>query len=96
LKFRVANYTASPAHPGNVVAIMPDCHCLKALIVHSCRVFWLAAIALWFTPASALAGPPQTFDKLLTPDGYAVNNLQPPYQPSGDPRYSNAFDFVQR
>jgi acid phosphatase len=28
-------------------------------------------------------GPPQLFDGQVTPDGYAVNTTQPPYQPSG-------------
>lgn len=37
------------------------------------------------SPASALQGPPQFFDGAVTPDGYAVNTLQPPYQPSGLP-----------
>ena len=38
------------------------------------------------SPASALLGPPK-FDRdgALTPDGYAVNTMQPPYQPSGSP-----------
>ncbi len=35
------------------------------------------------SPASALQGPPQFLDGALTPDGYAVNTVQPPYQPSG-------------
>jgi acid phosphatase len=36
------------------------------------------------SPASALAGPVQyELDGALTPDGYAVNTVQPPYQPSG-------------
>ena len=36
------------------------------------------------SPASALAGPVQwEQDGAVTPDGYAVNTLQPPYQPSG-------------
>jgi acid phosphatase len=34
-------------------------------------------------PASALAGPPKFVrDGLFTPDGYAVNTMAPPYQPS--------------
>jgi len=37
------------------------------------------------SPASALQGPPQFFDGAVTPDGYAVNTVQPPYQPSGLP-----------
>jgi len=36
------------------------------------------------SPHSALAGPPKwKRDGALTPDGYAVNTVQPPYQPSG-------------
>jgi acid phosphatase len=36
------------------------------------------------SPGSALAGPVQwERDGPLTPDGYAVNTMQPPYQPSG-------------
>ena len=38
------------------------------------------------SPASALNGPPQYLSSgSVTPDGYAVNTLQPPYQPSGIP-----------
>jgi len=33
----------------------------------------------------ALDGPPLLADGAVTPDGYAVNTLQPPYQPSGVP-----------
>jgi acid phosphatase len=35
------------------------------------------------SPASALNGPPSLADGSVTPDGYAVNTTQPPYQPSG-------------
>src|SRR5260221_1842345 len=35
------------------------------------------------SPASVLEGPVQLFDGQVTPDGYAVNTTQPPYQPSG-------------
>jgi phospholipase C len=35
------------------------------------------------SPASVLQGPVQVFDGQVTPDGYAVNTSQPPYQPSG-------------
>ncbi|MBI1892130.1 MAG: acid phosphatase [Burkholderiales bacterium] len=35
------------------------------------------------SPASVLEGPVQVFDGTVTPDGYAVNTTQPPYQPSG-------------
>ena len=48
------------------------------------------------SPASALNGSPKTYDNELTPDGFAVNTMQPPYQPSrvgpapgGDPRYAD-------
>jgi phospholipase C len=34
------------------------------------------------SPASPLDGPPQFFDGSVTPDGFAVNTVQPPYQPS--------------
>jgi len=37
------------------------------------------------SPASALDGDQLTFDGDFTPDGYAVNTTQPPYQPSGLP-----------
>ena len=38
------------------------------------------------SPASALAGPPQFVnDGAVTPDGFGVNTLQPPYQPSNAP-----------
>jgi len=37
------------------------------------------------SPASVLEGPVQLFDGAVTPDGYAVNTSQPPYQPSGTP-----------
>jgi acid phosphatase len=37
------------------------------------------------SPPSALLGPVQLNDGAVTPDGYAVNTLQPPYQPSGVP-----------
>lgn len=38
------------------------------------------------SPVSALTGKPvYVADQPLTPDGYAVNTLQPPYQPSGIP-----------
>lgn len=35
------------------------------------------------SPASAMQGPPQLLDGPFTPDGYAVNTRQPPFQPSG-------------
>jgi phospholipase C len=49
------------------------------------------------TPSSALNGPPvYVNDRNLTPDGYAVDTTQPPYQPSkiapalkGDPRLAD-------
>ena len=37
------------------------------------------------SPASVMQGPVQVFDGQVTPDGYAVNTIQPPYQPSGTP-----------
>jgi acid phosphatase len=47
------------------------------------------------SPASALEGDQLTYDGDFTPDGYAVNTAQPPYQPSavpppadGDPRFA--------
>ncbi len=37
------------------------------------------------SPASALAGAPKYVnDNALTPDGFAINTMQPPYQPSGN------------
>jgi len=37
------------------------------------------------SPASALTGPPKYVnDGALTPDGFAINTMQPPYQPSGN------------
>jgi len=37
------------------------------------------------SPASALLGAPKyVSDNALTPDGFAVNSMQPPYQPSGN------------
>jgi acid phosphatase len=49
------------------------------------------------SPASALEGPPKFVnDGLFTPDGYAVNTMAPPYQPSnvrpldgGNPAYAD-------
>jgi acid phosphatase len=49
------------------------------------------------SPASAMDGPPKFInDGALTPDFYAVNTMQPPYQPSGvapaedgDPRFAD-------
>ena len=35
------------------------------------------------SPTSALNGPVQLVDGELTPDGFAINTAQPPYQPSG-------------
>jgi len=35
------------------------------------------------SPASAMEGAPKLFDGSVTPDGFAVNTLQPAYQPSG-------------
>ncbi|GAB2892266.1 acid phosphatase [Paraburkholderia jirisanensis] len=52
------------------------------------------------SPASALDGPPKFVnDGLFTPDGYAVNTMAPPYQPSfvrpapdGNPALANPAD----
>jgi len=46
------------------------------------------------SPASVMQGPAQLHDGQVTPDGYAVNTSQPPYQPSGiapadRPEYAN-------
>ena len=35
------------------------------------------------SPASVMNGPVQVFDGSVTPDGFTVNTLQAPYQPSG-------------
>ncbi|SFB13774.1 acid phosphatase [Collimonas sp. OK607] len=51
-------------------------------------------------PASAIDGPPKFLrDRAITPDGYAVNTMAPPYQPSfvkppqgGDAAYADAGD----
>ncbi|HSS28143.1 MAG TPA: acid phosphatase, partial [Usitatibacter sp.] len=37
------------------------------------------------SPASAMQGPARLYDGQVTPDGYAVNTSQPPYEPSGIP-----------
>jgi acid phosphatase len=38
------------------------------------------------SPSSALSGPPEYVnDGAVTPDGFGINTLQPPYQPSGAP-----------
>ena len=37
------------------------------------------------SPASVMEGPVRVFDGRTSPDGYLVNNWQPPYQPSGAP-----------
>ena len=37
------------------------------------------------SPKSVLDGPMQVFDGQVTPDGYAVNTTQPPFEPSGVP-----------
>lgn len=42
------------------------------------------------SPASALDGPPQfVLDGAVTPDGYGINTLQSPYQPSAIPPAAN-------
>ncbi len=51
-------------------------------------------------PASCMEGPPRYVrDSILTPDGYAIGSMSPPYQPSyakpvpgGDPLYANPED----
>ncbi|WP_434630984.1 acid phosphatase [Chromobacterium sp. CV08] len=51
-------------------------------------------------PSSAMDGPPQFVNNgAITPDGYAVNTMAPPFQPSyikpaegGDPRYADPAD----
>src|SRR5437867_2261644 len=35
------------------------------------------------SPSSVLKGPAQLLDGAVSPDGYTVNTMQPPYQPSG-------------
>src|SRR5260221_1547190 len=42
------------------------------------------------SPASVMQGPVEVFDGRVTPDGYAVNTSQPPYQPSGIPPAAGA------
>jgi phospholipase C len=42
------------------------------------------------SPASAMDGPAQLYDGQVTPDGFAVNTSQPPYQPSGVPPVKGA------
>jgi len=42
------------------------------------------------SPESVLEGPVQVFDGAVTPDGYTVNTMQPPYQPSGIPPAAGA------
>jgi len=37
------------------------------------------------SPPSVMQGVAQLFDGAVTPDGYTVNTIQPPYQPSGVP-----------
>jgi phospholipase C len=41
------------------------------------------------SPPSVMQGPVHVFDGQVTPDGYAVNTSQPPYQPSGVPPAAN-------
>jgi phospholipase C len=45
------------------------------------------------SPASALQGPPQLLDGAFSPDGYAVNTRQPPFQPSGIAPASNGDSY---
>jgi phospholipase C len=42
------------------------------------------------SPASVLQGVAALFDGAVAPDGYTVNTLQPPYQPSGFPPASGS------
>lgn len=42
------------------------------------------------SPASALQGPARYAPSQVTPDGFAVNTTQPPYEPSGIPPASGA------
>jgi phospholipase C len=47
------------------------------------------------SPASVMEGPARLFDGAVTPDGYAVNTSQPPYQPSGiAPADANRLDYA--
>jgi acid phosphatase len=67
---KYANADRSPAR-GLIAAVAPDGASLRL----SPR-----------SPASALDGGPRFVkDGTLTPDFYAVNTMQPPYQPSGNP-----------
>jgi phospholipase C len=47
------------------------------------------------SPPSVMDGPVQVFDGAVTPDGFGVNTLQPPYQPSGyPPAQGGGLDFA--
>jgi len=46
------------------------------------------------SPASVMDGPVQVFDGQVTPDGYAVNTSQPPFQPSGIPPAGDRPDYA--
>jgi acid phosphatase len=47
------------------------------------------------SPASVMEGPARLYDGQVTPDGYAVNTSQPPYQPSGiAPADSSRLDYA--
>src|SRR5213594_5278794 len=47
------------------------------------------------SPQSVLRGPVQVFDGAVSPDGYTVNTMQPPYQPSGiPPAAGGSLDFA--
>jgi acid phosphatase len=46
------------------------------------------------SPASVMDGPAHLYDGPVTPDGYAVNTSQPPYQPSGIPPPADRPDFA--
>jgi phospholipase C len=46
------------------------------------------------SPASAMEGPPHLFDGSVSPDGYAVNTMQPAYQPSGIAPAGERLDYA--
>ena len=48
------------------------------------------------SPASVMNGPVQVFDGSVTPDGFTVNTLQAPYQPSGIPPAGGQSGFRRR
>jgi len=47
------------------------------------------------SPSAVLKGPAQPLDDAVSPDGYTVNTVQPPYQPSGiPPAPGGSLDFA--